>query len=198
MEKPLQSLPSLQSLQSAQPDPDRKATADRVLKEHNMKWFMDLWNDDRGAILSAEVVTVGTIAVLGTITGLSVAANAVDGEMKDFAYALRSLDQSYAINGHRSCGAYTAGSCFTQRDVEESIQDLCADESTVDEKMKSEGETPTPIVTEEPDPKPNQLPEPEKKAKKKPKEKRDDADQPESKTEKGKKPPQARSDEDDA
>ncbi len=168
----------------------------------NMKWFMELWQDERGAVLSAEVVTVGTVAVLGAIAGLSVAGNAVNGEMKDFAYAIRSLDQSYAYNGHRSCGAYTAGSCYTQQDVQESIQALCADPENAAETTKSDGATPTPIITDEAPPKPNQLPEPEKKAKKKPKEKRDDDDdKPATKSEKSNgpsKPPQSRSDNDDA
>lgn len=164
-----------------------------------MKWIHALWRDEAGAVLSAEVVTVGTVAVLGSITGLSIAANAVDGEMKDFAYAIRSLDQSYAINGHRSCGAYTAGSCFTQRDVQESIAELCAMDDADEKAMKTDGDSPTPIVTEEPAAKPNQLPEPEKKSKKKPKEKKDDDDKPSSKTEKSdkpSKPPTSRLDDD--
>lgn len=165
-----------------------------------MKWFLELWKDEQGAILSAEVVTVGTIAVLGSITGLTVAANAVDGEMKDFAYAIRSLDQSYAINGHRNCGAYTAGSCFTQRDVQESIQDLCADDTTPEDRVKRDGDSPTPIITDEPAPKPNELPEPGKKETKKKKEKRD-VDKARAKSDeenKPTKPPKSRADDHDA
>ncbi|HET6423429.1 MAG TPA: hypothetical protein VFG20_07080 [Planctomycetaceae bacterium] len=133
-----------------------------------------LWNDDQGAILSAEVVTVGTVAVLGAVAGLSVASNAVDGELKDFSYAIRSLDQSYSINGHHSCGAWTAGSCFTQRDVQESIQSLCAEPDTA--VINKTDESPTPMIVPDANaPKDNQLPEPTKKpAKKKPKNKKDD------------------------
>lgn len=156
-----------------------------------MNVFKDLWNDDRGAVLSAEVVTVGTVAVLGAITGLSVAANAVDGEMKDFAYAIRSLDQSYAVAGHKSCGAFTAGSSFQQRDVQESIQALCAESDTV--VIKKGEESATPVITPEPDaPKANQLPEPVKKpAKKKSKDKDDDDDNDDAR-----RPPQSRTDSD--
>ncbi len=162
-----------------------------------MNWIRWLWQDEQGAVLSAEVVTVGTIAVLGAITGLSVAANAVDGEMKDFAYAIRSLDQSYEINGHRSCGAWTAGSCYRQQDVQESIQALCADPSNPGEAENPNATTPTPVIIEGDAPKPNDLPAPAKKgAKKKMKEKAeretsDDDDRSPSK------PPNVRSDRDD-
>lgn len=159
-----------------------------------MKTLKDLWNDDRGAVLSAEVVTVGTVAVLGAITGLSVAANAVDGEMKDFAYAIRSLDQSYAVAGHKSCGAFTAGSSFQQRNVQESIQALCAEPDTA--VIKKGEDSPTPVIV--PDataPKANELPEPVKKpAKKKPKEKKDDDDA--EQNDGARRPPQSRADSD--
>lgn len=159
-----------------------------------MNWIRGLWHDERGAVLSAEVVTVGTVAVLGAVAGLSAAANAVDGEMKDFAYAIRSLDQSYEINGHRSCGAWTAGSCYIQRPVQESIQALCAEPSNPGEVVTPEAQSPTPIITPDTDaPKPNDLPAPAKKgAKKKAKEKKDDDDD-----RSPSKPPKAR-DNDDA
>lgn len=158
-----------------------------------MKLFHDLWTDEAGAVLSAEVVTVGTVAVLGTITGLSVAANAVDGELKDFAYAIRSLDQSYHIEGHKACGAYTAGSHFQQRDVQESIQALCAEPDTP-LRQKTE-ESPTPVITPDSQPaKENQLPAPVKKpGKKKPGSAQRDDDETD---ENSQRPPQVRTDAD--
>lgn len=158
-----------------------------------MKLFHDLWTDEAGAVLSAEVVTVGTVAVLGTITGLSVAANAVDGELKDFAYAIRSLDQSYHIEGHKACGAYTAGSHFQQRDVQESIQALCAEpDTTLPRKTE---ESPTPVITPDSQPaKENQLPAPVKKpGKKKPGSAQRDVDETD---ENSQRPPQVRTDAD--
>lgn len=158
-----------------------------------MKPFQDLWTDEAGAVLSAEVVTVGTVAVLGTITGLSVAANAVDGELKDFAYAIRSLDQSYHIEGHKACGAYTAGSHFQQRDVQESIQALCAEPDTAVQKKTED--SPTPVITPETQPaQQNQLPAPVKKpGKKKPGNAQRDDDETDESTPR---PPQVRSDAD--
>ena len=74
-----------------------------------MQSIRKLWYDEGGVVLSAEVVMVGTVAVLGTIVGLSTVSTAVDQEMKEFAGAIRSLDQSYGYVGHQSCRAWTAG-----------------------------------------------------------------------------------------
>jgi len=85
-----------------------------------------LWNDESGLILSAEMVTLGTIGVIGATAGLSMTANAVNEELTDLAKAFRSLDQSYCVSGfqgsHCNGGqAFTAGSSFQQEPVEESL-----------------------------------------------------------------------------
>ncbi len=75
-----------------------------------------LLQDENGVILSAEIVIVGSILVIGTITGLTCLQQSVNSELK--ASAIGSLDQSYSFtshfkpghNGH--CCAYTAGSSF--------------------------------------------------------------------------------------
>lgn len=89
-----------------------------------MRHLCALWNDERGFIISAELVLIGTLCVLGLITGLTLVRDSVGGELSDFACAIRSLDQSYAYSGFRAyktgrrCAggvkAYTAGSCFNQ------------------------------------------------------------------------------------
>lgn len=90
-----------------------------------MNLLAQLWNDESGVILSAEAAVVGTVAVIGVSAGLSVAATAVNQEMQDVAFAIRSLDQSYQIPGQVSCCANTAGSSFLQQPVEQSLQQLC-------------------------------------------------------------------------
>jgi len=85
----------------------------------------DLWKDEAGVIMSAEAVVLGTVGVIGLTAGLSVVADAVKGELKDFAFAIRSLDQSYEIPAQKGCGAWTAGSSFTQEPVEKSLAILC-------------------------------------------------------------------------
>ena len=81
-----------------------------------------LRQDEYGVILSAEIVIVGTLLVLGMMTGLVCLQKSVNGELGDFAKAIDCLDQSYSSPGFRKsgggygnsngCCAYTAGSAF--------------------------------------------------------------------------------------
>ncbi len=61
-----------------------------------------LWNDESGVILSAEIVLVGTILVLGMIVGLVALQSAVVAELGDLATAFADLDQSYNTSGFRA------------------------------------------------------------------------------------------------
>lgn len=83
-----------------------------------------LWNDERGAVLSAEAVMLGTVGVLGATAGANMVADSVNSEMQDFAYAIRHLDQSYCYSGFSSPHACVAGSSFEQEDIAVSIQEL--------------------------------------------------------------------------
>lgn len=62
-----------------------------------------LWNDECGLIISAELVLVLTICVLGVIVGLSSVVVAVNEELLDTAHAIGSLNQSYCLPGFRGC-----------------------------------------------------------------------------------------------
>jgi hypothetical protein len=96
-----------------------------------------LWRDEAGVLLSAEAVVVGTVAVVGLTTGLTVVAKSVNEELQDVAFAIRSLDQSYSIPAIEGCGARTAGSSFQQEPVKKSLAELCA----VIEKAEKEEKT---------------------------------------------------------
>ncbi len=61
-----------------------------------------LWNDESGVILSAEIVLIGTILVLGMIVGLVELQCAVIAELSDLSSAFGNLDQSYQISGFAS------------------------------------------------------------------------------------------------
>jgi len=61
-----------------------------------------LWNDEAGVILSAELVLVGTILVLGMIVGLVELQCAVVAEISDLSCAFGSLNQSYQTSGFLS------------------------------------------------------------------------------------------------
>ena len=105
-----------------------------------MNLFAKLWRDEAGVLLSAEAVVVGTVAVVGLTTGLTVVAKSVNEELQDVAFAIRSLDQSYSIPAIEGCGARTAGSSFTQEPVEESLAELTAviEKTEKEEKTKAE------------------------------------------------------------
>lgn len=80
-----------------------------------------LFNDECGAVISAELVLVLTILVIGVIVGLSEVAVAVNTELNDISNAIGALDQSYFFTGFKKNGdsvsakvtSGTAGSRFT-------------------------------------------------------------------------------------
>jgi len=91
-----------------------------------------LWNDECGAILSAELVLVMTIAGLGMVVGLKAIQSSVILELGDLAASFGSLDQSYSVAGTAGCEggpvgilANTAGWNFTDG------ADLCSDANGV-------------------------------------------------------------------
>ena len=91
-----------------------------------MNLLSKLWRDEAGVLLSAEAAIVGTVAVVGISTGLTVVAKSVNEELKDVGLAIRSLDQSYNIPARKGCaGGATAGSAFQQAPVKKSLAELC-------------------------------------------------------------------------
>ena len=77
-----------------------------------MKLLQRLWNDEAGVVVSAELVLIGTLLVIGLIVGLSTLRDHVVQELADIAGAIGELDQGYsfsAINGHQ---AATQGTQF--------------------------------------------------------------------------------------
>ena len=92
-----------------------------------MNVFQELIVDEYGFVVSSEAVLVGTLAVLGASVGLSAVSKTVNDELVELAYAFRSLDQTYHIEGQSVCGAAVASSHYTQPPVEESLSKLCAE-----------------------------------------------------------------------
>ena len=96
-----------------------------------------LWNDESGVILSAEIVLVGTILVLGMIVGLVELQCTVIGELSDLSSAFGNLDQSYQISGFASSKggnqfkARTFGARYTDRpdtcDCDNNLVIVCTD-----------------------------------------------------------------------
>ncbi|MEX0726990.1 MAG: hypothetical protein WD065_12010 [Planctomycetaceae bacterium] len=74
-----------------------------------------LWNDEAGFIVSAELVLVATILVIGMIVGLSEVQHAVVQELNDVGDAIGELNQTYGYTGFhaRKSGAGGAIKSFT-------------------------------------------------------------------------------------
>lgn len=80
--------------------------------------LQSLWRDEAGFIISAEMVIILTITVLGMVTGLVCLQHAILGEFADLSLAFQSLNQSYATPSYRGCWkwmgftSWYAGSSF--------------------------------------------------------------------------------------
>ena len=78
----------------------------------------DFVRDEAGLILSAELIVILTITVLGMVVGLVNLQQAVLGEFADLSLAFQSLNQSYSTPSFRGCWkfwgrtSWTAGSSF--------------------------------------------------------------------------------------
>lgn len=83
-----------------------------------------LWCDEAGYVMSAELVLLGTVVTIGSVVGMKAVSHATNGELTDVAFALRSLDQSFEIEGASNCEAATAGSHFKQMPVIEAHAEL--------------------------------------------------------------------------
>jgi Flp pilus assembly pilin Flp len=80
-----------------------------------------LWNDETGFIVSAELILIATLLVIGLIVGMSEVQHAVVEELGDVGEAIGSLNQSYLFTGFQSfkheggLKAFTVGSRFRDR-----------------------------------------------------------------------------------
>ncbi len=74
-----------------------------------------LHQDEAGFIVSAELVLVATITVIGMIIGLAEVANGVNEELEDVGSAVGQINQSYYLHGTVGHKARVHGSRF--RDV---------------------------------------------------------------------------------
>jgi len=72
-----------------------------------------LWNEEVGAIVSAEIMLVATILVIGAIVGLKSVRDSVVTELADVAQALGNVNQSYSYSGASGHHTFTAGAAFT-------------------------------------------------------------------------------------
>ena len=75
-----------------------------------------LWSDEAGFIVSAELVLVSTILVIGMIVGLVSVRNQVVQELVDVGQAIGNLSQSYAFGGvNKWWMAFTEGAYYNDK-----------------------------------------------------------------------------------
>lgn len=98
--------------------------------------MQQLWRDEAGFIVSAELVLVGTIAVLGLIVGLSEVAAGINQELEDVGTAFGSINQTFQYNGHRGHKGKSFGSVFWD------FRDECDGECDITCDAPPQGEDP--------------------------------------------------------
>ncbi len=77
-----------------------------------MTIFTALKNDENGFIVSAEIVLVGTILVLGCIVGLTEMSHNVNQELEDLGSAIGGINQTYYYTMSSGHKGETVGSTF--------------------------------------------------------------------------------------
>jgi len=61
-----------------------------------------LWHDTAGFLVTAELIILVTVLVLGLFVGLNMLQSAAVSELNDVGASLQSLDQSYQFPGLRA------------------------------------------------------------------------------------------------
>lgn len=105
-----------------------------------------LWNDESGFIISAEMTLVLSITVLGIVVGLSEIAVAVNTELNDISNAIGALHQSYAFTGFVGAAdiekSYYTGSRFANDVADCDLNTSCDIITGVDAVTYGEGTIP--------------------------------------------------------
>lgn len=83
--------------------------------------FGQLYADEAGFIVSAELVLIATLLVIGLVVGLSEVQHAVVSELNDVSEGIGSMNQTFATTGFASykqrggLKALSVGSAFIDR-----------------------------------------------------------------------------------
>jgi hypothetical protein len=87
----------------------------RKESKNMLKNLKKLWNDESGAIIASEIVLIGTITVIGTVTGLTSLRDGVIEELADLGAAVGCIDQSFSCGNVCGHSASTSKSQFTNQ-----------------------------------------------------------------------------------
>jgi len=96
-----------------------------------------LHHDEAGFIVSAELVIIATILIIGLVVGLAEVANGVTSELEDVGAAVGALNQSYVVAGAVGHKAAKLGSRFDdQPDFCDGENDISCDNPPAPEQYK--------------------------------------------------------------
>jgi Flp pilus assembly pilin Flp len=84
-----------------------------------------LRDDEAGFVISAELVIISTLLVIGLIVGLAEVANGVNEELEDVGSAVGAMNQAYHVSGTRGHKAWKQGSDFQDQ------PDFCDNEGDI-------------------------------------------------------------------
>ena len=93
-----------------------------------------LWVDQSGFIVSAELVLLATVVVIGLLVGLVTIRDQVIQELADVADAISEVDQSYSFTGITGHAASTSGTIFNDE------HDFCEIDAGSDQQTGLQGE----------------------------------------------------------
>ena len=74
-----------------------------------------LWTDDTGFVVSAELVLIATVVVIGVLVGLVTIRDQVLQELADTGASIARFNQSYSFSGITGHAASVAGTRFIDR-----------------------------------------------------------------------------------
>lgn len=87
--------------------------------------ILNLWKDEAGFIVSAELVLIATIGVLSMVVGLTEVASSINQELEDVASAFGAINQSFRYQGLTGHGGTINGTSFhDQIDFCDSANDI--------------------------------------------------------------------------
>ena len=72
----------------------------------------NLWKEEAGLVVSAELVLISTIAVLAMVVGLSEVAYGISQELEDTATAFGAVNQTFRYTGLTGHSGSSSGSSF--------------------------------------------------------------------------------------
>lgn len=70
------------------------------------------WNDTTGFVISAELVLIATVLVMGLLVGIVTIRDQVIQELADVADAFSEVEQSFSFSGMTGHASSTAGTVF--------------------------------------------------------------------------------------